>query len=108
MSFAVLAAIFACLYKFLPAIKIPWILAWRGSLFSSVFFAIGKYLIGLYFAYSTIATSYGAAGTMIIFLFWIYYSAQVTLMGAVFMQAKRINYLQSKVNLGSSPGISAS
>ncbi len=72
---------FGTLFKVLPDTSVPWKRVWFPALVTSVLFAIGKYLFGLYLAYSSLSSSYGAAGSLVIFLVWIYYAAQIFLYG---------------------------
>ncbi len=86
VSILVVATLFAMLYKFLPDVKITWGDVWVGALFTSVLFNIGKLLIGLYLGNSSVGSAYGAAGSLVVMLVWIYYSAQIVLFGAEFTQ----------------------
>jgi membrane protein len=69
-------------YKVLPRVRIAWRDVWVGVAVTSLLFAIGKFLIGLYIGKSSVASSYGAAGAIVIVLLWVYYSAQIFLLGA--------------------------
>jgi membrane protein len=82
VSTAVLTGLFAAIYKLLPDTPIDWIDVWTGGLVTAVLFNLGKFAIGAYLASTDVASSYGAAGTMILLLLWVYYSAQVFLFGA--------------------------
>ncbi len=84
VSFGVVALLFAMMFKILPDTPIEWRHVWRGAAISAGLFTLGKYLIGLYLGHSNIASTYGAAGSVIIVLVWIYYSAQILLFGAEF------------------------
>jgi membrane protein len=86
VSTAVIAGLFALLYKVLPDEKIDWGDVWVGGLVTAVLFSIGKSLIGLYLGNSSVASAYGAAGSLAVVLIWIYYSAQLVLFGAEFTQ----------------------
>ena len=81
---AVITIMFALIYKFLPNIRIRWRDVWIGALVTSVLFALGKYAIGLYLGKAGIESSYGAAGALVLLLVWVYYSAQIFLLGAEF------------------------
>ena len=70
------------IYRFLPNTEVRWGDVWLGAIFASVLFTGGKALIGLYLSRSTIAASYGAAGSLVILLVWIYYAMQILLLGA--------------------------
>lgn len=82
VSFAVIACLFAAIYKLLPQIRLPWRDVWIGAFVTAGLFLIGKKLIGLYLGNSEVATSYGAAGSVIALLLWVYYSAQIFFLGA--------------------------
>jgi len=84
LSYAVIACLFAVIYKMLPAQALSWSEVWIGAAFTTVLFSLGKYGIGLYLLSSGIATSFGAAGSLIALLLWVYYSAQIFLLGAEF------------------------
>ncbi|MDP9025070.1 MAG: YihY/virulence factor BrkB family protein, partial [Candidatus Eremiobacteraeota bacterium] len=84
LSIAVVTAIFALIYKVLPDVEIAWRDVWVGAAVTSVLFVIGEALIGLYIAYGGVASAYGAAGSLLVALIWIYYSALVLLLGAEF------------------------
>ncbi|WP_038487111.1 YihY/virulence factor BrkB family protein [Collimonas arenae] len=83
-AFAVIASLFASIYKMLPQTKLPWRDVWIGSIGTAALFVLGKYLIGIYLGNSGVASSYGAAGSVIALLLWIYYSAQIFFFGAQF------------------------
>jgi len=84
VSFGVITLLFALVYKVLPDVELRWRDVWIGGLVTAGLFSIGKFLIGLYLGRSTLASSYGAAGSVIVLLLWVYYSAQVVLLGAEF------------------------
>jgi membrane protein len=84
ISLLVLSVLFAAVYKILPDTPIAWRDVIVGSLVTALLFMIGKSLIGIYIARSHLASSYGAAGALIVVLAWIYYSAQIFLLGAEF------------------------
>jgi membrane protein len=84
VSFGVITLLFALVYKVLPDVDLRWRDVWIGGLVTAGLFSIGKFLIGLYLGRSTLASSYGAAGSVIVLLLWVYYSAQVVLLGAEF------------------------
>lgn len=81
---AIVTALFAFMFKFLPDAKIAWRHVWVGALFTSTLFLIGKFAIGFYLSTSSIATSFGAAGSMAILLAWVYYSSAILFFGAEF------------------------
>ncbi|MBF2076646.1 MAG: YihY/virulence factor BrkB family protein [Synechococcales cyanobacterium C42_A2020_086] len=84
LSFGVITLLFALIYKVLPDITLPWRYFWIGAAVTALLFNIGKFLIGLYLGSSGIASTYGAAASLAVILIWVYYSAQILLVGAVF------------------------
>jgi membrane protein len=84
VSFAMAMALFAMIYKYMPRETIAWRDVWVGSAVTAFLFSIGKWLIGLYLGRSSFNSAYGAAGSLIVLLLWIYYSAQIFLLGAEF------------------------
>ena len=84
VSFALVSALFAAVYKILPAKPIAWKDVLVGAVATAFLFTVGKTLIGLYIGSSSVATSYGAAGALVIVLLWVYYSSQIFLLGAEF------------------------
>jgi membrane protein len=80
----VLTALFAVIYKVLPKARLAWGDVWLGAAVTAALFTVGKYLIGLYLAYGSVASGYGAAGSLVVILVWVYYSSQVFLFGAEF------------------------
>jgi membrane protein len=77
-------AVFALIYKLMPRVKVRWHDVWLGAFTTAVLFSIGKFLIGLYIGKSGIASGFGAAGSLAIVFVWVYYSAQIFLLGAEF------------------------
>lgn len=86
-SLAITTLLFAITFKMLPARRIPWGDVWLGSFATALLFAIGKYAIGLYLGRSAVASSFGAAGTLVVAIVWVYYSAQIFFFGAEFTRA---------------------
>ena len=84
VSFGVVTALFAAIYKYLPAIRIAWRDVLLGALLTSILFLTGKYLIGLYLGTTNFTSGYGAAGSLVLLVSWIYYSAQIFFYGALF------------------------
>ena len=84
VSLGVVTLLFAMVYQVLPDVRLRWRDVWVGALVTAGFFSVGKQLIGLYLGTSTMASSYGAAGSVLVLLVWVYYSAQVVLLGAEF------------------------
>ena len=87
VSFVLIAGVFAAIYRVLPDRDLRWRDVVPGALFAAALFQIGKYLIGFYIGETGIASSYGAAGALIVMLLWIFYSAQIFLLGAEFSRA---------------------
>ena len=83
-STVVVAAMFALIFKFLPDVTLAWRNVWLGAAVTAVLFTAGKSLIGLYLGRTAVASAYGAAGSLVIILIWIYYSAQILFFGAEF------------------------
>jgi membrane protein len=92
LSFAVVTGMFALIYRYLPRVRIEWHDVWIGAAVTSLLFAIGKTLIGLYIGKSSVASAFGAAGSMVVLLVWVYYSAQIFLLGAEFTAVFARNY----------------
>jgi membrane protein len=84
VSFGVITLLFAMIYKVLPDVKIGWSDVWIGAAMTALLFTLGKSLIGLYLGKSGVASAYGAAGSLVIILLWVYYSSQILLFGAEF------------------------
>ncbi len=86
ISIGVITVLFALIFKFLPDAEIAWRDVWLGAFVTALLFSLGKFLIGLYLGNSTVGSSFGAAGSLVLLLLWIYYSAQILLFGAEFTQ----------------------
>jgi membrane protein len=84
VNFGVLTVVFAAIYKLMPRAHIQWRDVWVGAFVTVVLFVIGKLLIGLYLGKSDVGSSFGAFGSLVIVMVWIYYSAQIFLLGAEF------------------------
>jgi YihY family inner membrane protein len=95
-SFALFTVMFAMIYKIMPTAKISWHDVWMGSAVTALLFNVGKSLIGLYLAKSSVASGFGAAGSFVILVAWFYYSAQIFLFGAEYTWV----YANSKVRNG--------
>jgi membrane protein len=92
ISFAFITLLFAMIYKFLPDIQIQWKDVWIGAALTSILFTIGKFFIGLYLGSSGVTSIYGAAGSLITVLLWVYYSSLIFLLGAEFTQVYATMY----------------
>jgi len=86
LSFVVSVVLFAAIFRILPDLKIAWRDVWLGSLITSVLFVLGKWGLGVYLGKAAIGSAYGAAGSLVILLVWVYWSAQIMLLGAEFTQ----------------------
>lgn len=84
VGFAVITALFALIYKLLPRVPISWSDVWIGAAVTSMLFSMGKLAIGLYIGKAAISSSFGAAGALVVVTVWVYYAAQVFLLGAEF------------------------
>jgi membrane protein len=89
VSFTLVTLIFAVMFRVLSARRIPWRLIWYGAGITSLLFTIGKTLIGFYLGYTGTASTYGAAGSLVVLLIWIYYSSQILFFGSELIQARR-------------------
>ncbi len=86
ISFAFITVLFALIFKYLPECPVRWNDVWIGAAFTALLFILGKYLIGLYLAKGGPASAYGAAGSLVIIILWVYYASQILLIGAQFTQ----------------------
>ena len=86
-SFALTTGMFALIYKIMPRVRIAWNEVWIGAAITALLFTAGKALIGVYIGRSGVASGFGAAGSLVALLVWVYYSAQIFLMGAEFTWA---------------------
>jgi membrane protein len=87
LSFALTVLLFAMIYKYIPRETIAWRDVWVGAAVTAFLFTVGKLLIGLYLGRSSFSGAYGAAGSLVVLLTWVYYSAQIFLLGAEFTRA---------------------
>jgi membrane protein len=92
ISFALVTLLFAMIYKFLPDVEIHWKDVWIGAALTSFLFTTGKFLIGFYLGNSGVTSVYGAAGSLITILLWVYYSALIFFLGAEFTQVYAMQY----------------
>ncbi len=84
LSIAVTTVLFALIYKYLPEVAVQWRDVWAGAAFTAVLFGIGRTLIGLYLGKASVGSAYGAAGSLVVLLVWVYYSSQIFFFGAEF------------------------
>jgi len=92
VSFGVITVLFVLLFKYLPDAKMAWKDLWLGGAFTALLFTIGKMAIGVYLGNSNVTSAYGAAGSLIVLLIWIYYSGQILFFGAEFTQVYANQY----------------
>ena len=86
ISFGLVTVLFAMIFKYLPDIEIQWRDVWLGAVITSFLFVAGKFALGLYLGKAAIGSSYGAAGSLLVLLVWVYYSAQILFLGSEFTQ----------------------
>jgi membrane protein len=91
-SFGVITILFVLILKFIPDTTIQWRDVWIGAVVASLLFTVGKVIIGFFLGHSALASAYGAAASLVIFLVWIYYSAQILLFGAELTRAYALKY----------------
>jgi membrane protein len=106
VSFVIITGLFAMIYKLLPRVKIAWRDVWIGSAVTALLFVLGKFAIGLYLGKSDVSTAFGAAGSIVILLVWVYYAAQIFLLGAEFTRvyAERFGSLRGRPREETSEG----
>ncbi|HEY9827303.1 MAG TPA: YhjD/YihY/BrkB family envelope integrity protein [Stenomitos sp.] len=91
-SFAIFTLLFALIYKFLPDTRIAWNDVWVGALITSTLFSIGKWALGYYLGHSSFGSAFGAAGSLVFIVAWVFYSAQILFFGAEFTQVYATEY----------------
>lgn len=87
-SLAMITVLFALILKYVPDVEIAWADVWAGAAVTALLFTIGKSLLGLYLGKASIGSSYGAAGSLVVLVVWVYYSAQILFLGAEFTQVQ--------------------
>lgn len=92
VSFALTTTVFAMIYKTMPRVKVAWTDVWIGATVTALLFTIGKSLIGFYIGRSGVTSGFGAAGSVVVLLLWVYYSAQIFLLGAEFAWAYALTF----------------
>jgi membrane protein len=86
ISLGVITLLFALLFKVVPDVEVPWRGVWFGAVVTALLFTAGKYALGLYLGRASVASPYGAAGSLVVFVIWVYYATQILLLGAEFTQ----------------------
>lgn len=86
ISLGPITLLFALIFKFVPDVEIRWKHVWLGAALTAILFTIGKTLIGIYLGQTEVGTTYGAAGSLVVLMIWIYYSSQILFLGAEFTQ----------------------
>jgi membrane protein len=86
ISFAFVTALFALMYRVIPDVRIAWRDVFMGAAVTALLFTLGKFLLGLYLGRASVSSPYGAAGSLVVFILWVYYSAQILFLGAEFTQ----------------------
>lgn len=86
VSLGIITFLFALIFKVLPDVHVSWRVVWRGAFTTALLFNLGKHLFGLYLGRTGIISAYGAAGSLVVVLLWVYYSAQILLFGATLTQ----------------------
>ncbi|MCY7371671.1 MAG: YihY/virulence factor BrkB family protein [Polaromonas sp.] len=92
VGLALTTTVFAMIYKIMPRVQVHWLDVWLGAAVTALLFTIGKFLIGIYIGKSGVASGFGAAGSLVVVLVWVYYSAQIFLLGAEFTWAYANTY----------------
>jgi len=92
VSFVLITLLFAVIYKYVPDVRIAWGDVWIGAATTSLLFSLGKFLIGFYLGHSTVASIYGAAGSLVTLLLWVYYSSLMFFFGAELTQVYATRY----------------
>ncbi len=92
VSFVFTTIMFAMIYKIMPRVKVAWADVWIGAAVTAILFTIGKFLIGFYIGKSGFTSGFGAAGSLVVMLLWVYYSAQIFLLGAEFTWAYALTF----------------
>jgi membrane protein len=92
VSLVVITLLFALIFEVLPDVKITWRDVWIGAFATAVLFTVGKGLIGLYLGHASVGSAYGAAGSLVVFVVWVYYSAQILYLGAEFTKVYANHY----------------
>jgi membrane protein len=89
-SFVIIALLFAMMFKWLPNTEVSWRDVWAGAVLTAILFEAGKFLIGLYIGKQGLESTFGAGASLVVVLIWVYFSAQIVLMGAEFTRASAL------------------
>jgi membrane protein len=92
ISFLVFSVLFSVIFRLLPDVPLKWGDVWPGAIFSALLFIIGKFLLGWYIGFSSTFNSYGAAGSFVVILVWVFYSAQILFLGAEFSRVYTMKF----------------
>src|SRR5262249_49017934 len=92
LSLLVTTLMFAMIFKLLPHARLDWHDVWIGAALTAVLFTVGRYLIGLYLGRASVGSTFGAAGSFVVLLVWIYYSTQIMLFGAEFPRVSALRF----------------
>lgn len=92
VSFGIITVLFAFIYKYLPDVDIQWRDVWTGAAITALLFTLGKWVLGIYLGQGSFGSTYGAAGSLVVLLAWVYYSAQILFFGAEFTQVYAQRY----------------
>jgi membrane protein len=92
LGFSITTLLFGLIFKVLPDVKMAWSDIWIGAALTSILFSFGRFLLGLYFAKTSFGSIYGAAGSLVVLLGWVYYGAQIIFFGAEFTQVYARKY----------------
>jgi membrane protein len=103
VSFAITALLLALIYKLMPRARIAWRDVWLGAAVTALMFEIGKFLIGLYLGKTSVASGFGAAGSLVVLLVWVYFSAQIFLLGAELTWVYSNEYGSKAAQTGQAP-----
>ena len=92
ISLGIITVLFAMILKVLPDVKIAWRDVWMGGFLTALLFNLGKFLLGFYLGRGSVTSAYGAAGSLVVILLWVYYSAQILFFGAQFTRIYASTY----------------
>jgi membrane protein len=105
ISFALITVLFAMIFRYLPDTRVEWRDVWFGAAFTSFLFALGKFGLGLYLGKGSVGSAYGAAGSLVIILVWVYWSAQILFFGAEFTQVYARRHGSKRAEIAPHPAV---